>query len=542
MNISGWDQDRSRRDVLRFGAATIGAVAVGSTLAACSSGGDKSSSGASGAAFSTGPEKGKAKKGGTLSVGMIGAGAAESINVKTSFQNVDQARILSLYDLMFNIGPSGTVTPGLIEEATPNADATVWNFRVRSDVVWHDGKPLTADDIVWTIKSSWGDPANLFNIVLGKLIDFAGVRKVGPLDVTVPLKRGVATLPTLSAFYTCAVIQDGTKTFDKFVGTGPFKFVSFAPGKTSVFVANTNYWRPDAANVDKLVIDSSFSAESARMDALLSGSLDVLPAANPALVRANATGNKIIVGNQPGPAFMTVSMRVDQGPLKDPKIRQALKLIPDRQKYVDTVLSGYGTLGNDLGGATLQYFADDLKGEHDPDRARSMLKSAGAEGLQITLDTSATISGQNEMATLYAQQAKRAGVDVKVTRADPASYYTPAGGYQTRPFSTNYYTTGINSLATFYLLGLVTGGPYNDTHWGSPADDALLYDALGELDDAKATQKWEEVQKAQVDRGGYIIPQNINWLDAYAPKVRGLQTTKAMNCNNFDFGSAWIAK
>ena len=161
--------------------------------------------------------------------------------------------------------------------------------------------------------------------------------------------------------------------------------------------------------------------------------------------------------------------------------------------------------------------------------------------MTINLDTSATVPGQNQMATLFASQAKKAGVTVNVKTFDPSSFYTPAGGYQTRPFATNYYTTGVNSLPAYYLLGLVTGGPYNDTHWGSPKEDALLYDALAELDKTKAAEKWMAVQKAQFDDGGYLIPQNVNWLDAYAPNVRGIQTTEAMNCNNFDFGPAWIA-
>ena len=538
MILSG--QQPSRRDVLRWGAVALGTAAVAPALAAC--GGTPASSRNVRPTFSSGPKQGTPVKGGTLTVGMIGAGAAESINVKSSFQNVDQARILGLFDLMFEIGPRGTVTPGLIETATPNADASVWNFHVRSGVTWHDGKSLTADDVVYTIKHSWGDKANVFNSVLAQLVDFAGVRKVGPYDVQVRLKRRLALLPTIACFYSCAVIQEGTTSFAKPVGTGPFTFDSFIPGQTSTFLANKNYWKSTGPNIDKLVIDSSFSAESARMNALLSGDVDVLPGADPTLVRVNASGGRIVVGNQPGPAFEAIAMRVDQGPLRDARVRRALKLIPDRQLYVDTVLSGYATVGNDLGGATNQYFAETLTAHHDPEQARSLLKAAGADGLTINLDTAATVPGQNQMATLFASQATLAGVKVNVKTFDPASFYTPAGGYQIRPFATNYYTTGVNSLAAYYLLGLVTGGPYNDTHWGSPKEDALLYDALGELDKTKAAAKWTAVQKAQLDAGGYIIPQNVNWLDAYSPNVRGVQTTEAMNCNNFDFGPAWIAQ
>ena len=529
-----------RRSFLRLSALAVGAIAIGPSITACSSGSGKPAV-ANSTALSAGPSaSGTPQKGGVLTVGMIGAGSAESINVASSFQNVDQARILNLYDLMFNLGPGGTTTPGLIEQATPNADASAWNFRVRKGVTWHDGKDLTADDIVYTIKHSWGSTDNVFNVVLARLIDFAGVRKVGPYDVNVPLLKSMAQLPTVVCFYSCAVIQNGTKDFNKPVGTGPFTFQSFTPGQRSVFNANPHYWQQGWANLDQLVIDSTFSAEDARMNALLSGQVDILPAADPTLVRASFSSGRIVVGNQAGPAWLGMGMRVDKGALSDVRVRQALKLIPDRAVYVETVMSGYGTIGNDLGGKTNQYFAEHLVAEHDPDKARSLLKGAGVDS--VTLQTAATLPGQNQMATLFATQAKAAGLDVTVNVQDPASFYTPAGGYQTRPFGTNYYSTGVNSLAAFYLLGLVTGGPYNDTHWGSPRDDTLVFDALGELDDAKATDKWLQVQQAQVQRGGYLIPQNFNWLDAYSPRTRGVQTTSAMNCDNFKFGPAWIAK
>ena len=80
-------------------------------------------------------------------------------------------------------------------------------------------------------------------------------------------------------------------------------------------------------------------------------------------------------------------------------------------------------------------------------------------------------------------------------------------------------------MALFYLSALYKAAPYNETHWSSPSADHLLFDALSETNDATAEQKWYAVQELQFDQGGYIVTNNFNWLDAYAPKVRGIQTT-----------------
>ncbi len=532
----------SRRDFLRISAAGAGAVAVGSALAACGTSQTSGPTSRSRTAFSGGPPKGGTPvKGGVLRIGMITQGSAETISVPASINNPDIARVFNLYDTMWFQGERGAVTPGLIQEGTPNADASVWNLKVRPGVEFHNGKSLTADDIVYTIKSSWGDTNNVFYGALSAIVDFANVKKVGPMDVQVPLLHGVADFPTITVFNSCAVVQDGTTDFSKGIGTGPFTLVSFQPGTQSVFNANKNYWLQGQPYVDQLIINSSFASEDARMNALLAGAIDIIPTASPTLIRANASSGKVVVGNQPGPGFNAIVMRCDSGPLKDARIRQALKLIPNRQEYVDTVFSGYATVGNDLGGYTDKYFADDIKPQQDIAQAKSLLKQAGAGSLQIDLQTSPAAFGMPEMATLFAQQAKAAGIDVRVRQTDPGSFFTTAGGFTVNPFRTSFYNTGTNSLAIYYLLAQIPGGAYNETRYGSASSDAVIYSALKETDPTAAITKWHDVQELQAKTGGYIIPQNFNWLDAYSTKVRGIQTTPAMNCDNFNFKTAWLA-
>ena len=492
--------------------------------------------------LSDGPQSaGTPVRGGTLRVGVITAGASETIDPMTALNMPDFVRTLNLFDLMFKQEPYGKVSPGLIERAEPNADASIWTFRVRKDVTWHDGKPLTADDIVWTIQKSWGNETNLANAVLAKLVKFADVRKVGAMDVQVPLLTGVAEFPTLACAVNCLVVQQGTAPGAKTVGTGPFVLKSFRPGGRSVFTANKNYWQSGKPYFSELVVDSSFDNEAARMNALLSGQLDVLPAVPPELASVNAASGRIVIGNQPGPGFVGLVFRTDKAPFSDVRVRKALKLIPDRHVYADTVFGGYASPGNDLGGYTNEYFAADLRNPHDPEQARSLLKSAGFENLRLTLETAPAVPGMNETATIFGQQAKAAGVDVTIKTNDPAVYFSPGQGFMDRPFGVTYFGQGMNSLAAFYTSALVANGVYNESHWGSAGDDALLFAALAETDPVKANEKWLAVQSRQLEQGPYVIPANINWVDAYGLKVRGVKTTAANSCDNYIFYNGWFA-
>jgi peptide/nickel transport system substrate-binding protein len=240
-----------------------------------------------------------------------------------------------------------------------------------------------------------------------------------------------------------------------------------------------------------------------------------------------------------------VTMRVDQEPFKDPRVRQAMKLIPNRDTIVSSALDGFGTPGNDAPGNTLQYWASDLKVAHDPEKAKALLKEAGKESLAVKLYTAGVIAGMNETATLFAQQAAAAGVTVTVANDDPATYYSegsPGGTWPNKLFSVNNWIIGQGSLPLFYLSALQKTAPYNETHWNDPKGEKLLDAALADGNPDTASEKWHRVQELQYNEGGYIVTSALNWVDGYAPSVRGVHTTEAGPCNYWDFKSAWLAQ
>ena len=532
----------SRRSFLAGGAVAVGAIGLG--LAGCSSSSGNNSGSTNQTGFSSGPKSGGTPvKGGTLRVGCVTGGAAETISILTGGYNPgDQIRIYNLYDPLFFVGPGGSVVPGLAQSAEPNADATVWTLHLRPGVTFHSGKTLDADDVVYTIQHSWANPKNVYNSVLVNIVDFANVKKIDQNTVQVPLKVAVGQFPTIFAIANAYVVQAGTKNFADGNGTGPFKLVSFVPGSRSEFSANHNYWGGGGPYVDSLVVDSSFTQENALINSLLANDLDIVPAVPSALAAANSRSGKIVLGNEAGPLFVGAQMRVDKGPFVDPRIRRAMKLLLDRPQMVTAVYEGYAVVGNDCAGQTDQYWASDLKIERDVAQAKSLLKAAGQENLAVTLATSDIFPGLSSMSVLIKQQAAAGGVNVTLNQIPSANYFTSAAGFQTRPFSMTYFNAGVNSLSIFYLTAMTQGAVYNETYWGyNPANQAMVYDAVAQVDTAKAQEKWHTLQQDMVDSGPYLIPTAGNWLDAYSPNVRGVATTSAMNCNNFNFTNAWLA-
>lgn len=541
------DANLNRRELLTRGAQGAGFLSAMALLGACggSAGGPAQGRKAAGTPPETpGPTGGKPKNGGRLVVAALNGGTTEIVNPQKAIANGDFYRGIAMFDGLYFIGTGG-LQPGLAESAEPNKDATVWTLKLREGVRWHDGKPFTADDVLYTM-NTWSDPDQCyFAGTASANIDLKKVRKRDAMTVEVPLLRPIAEFPSLLSYTYAVIIQDGFKNWDKPVGTGAFRFGSFKPGSSSTFTANPDYWR-GRPYVDELVIDSSFTNDNARLNALLGGTVSIVPNVPAALARAQSGSGRMVLGNSRGPGAITPAMRVNVAPFNDSRVVQAFKLLTEREAFVKNVYAGYATVGNDCPCAYLPNWASDIKPQHDPEKAKALLKAAGKDGMSIELLTSPQVPGMVEAATLWVSQAAAAGIKAKVKQLPVSNYYTSSvsPGYLSdqRKFAMTYWQAQ-PSLTAFYLFSITGKASFNDTGWGiaDASQDKLTFDAMAELDPAKAKDKWHAVQQQQVEKGGYIIPANTNFVDGYASNVRGGNTTIWGDNCQYDYAKTWLA-
>ena len=487
-------------------------------------------------------------RGGTLKVGMITAGVSETVNPAKSVNVSDLLRIAQLYDPLFTVGPDvKTLVPRLALSAEPNKAATSWTLKLRDGVKWHDGKPFTADDVVWTLKA-WANPSSFAHGQVAGLVDFNSVRKRGRLVVEIPLHRPTAQFPSVLTFNQQLILQHGATSRQANlhpVGTGPFKFSSFTPGQQSVFTRNANYWESGKPYVDELVVNSAFTDETARLNALLSGAIDVAPVLPPLVAKQISSGHQAVLLRSPSVVQYWFLMRIDKGPFADVRVRQAMKLIADRPALINGALAGYGTIANDLTGIDTQYYASDLpQRKQSIAEAKLLLKKAGQENFSFVLPTCNALPGFNPSATLFAQQAAKAGVKVNVQIVSPNTYYTPAGGFLKRPIGLDIGAS-FQSLTETYRTFFTASAPFNETWWGHQKGGAaawrLLNQAMATTDPAKAKDLWHEVQRQQFNQGGVLGWANSDDLAAVAPKVHGVRTSLAGYLDYFRLNNAWLS-
>ena len=205
-----------------------------------------------------------------------------------------------------------------------------------------------------------------------------------------------------------------------------------------MFVRNENYWEHPKPYVDSVTI-IDLTDDSARVNALVSGAVDAIDSVPYALlpsVQANPNLHALVsqTGN-----WYPLTMRVDQPPFNDPRVRQAMRLLIDRNQMLSDAYGGHARMGNDL------FAIDDPLYDHsipqrqqDIEQAKSLLKQAGhGDGLTVNLVTAPIENGVVQSSVVFAQQAKAAGVNVNLTKLDTTTFYN--NQYMQRTFSVDWW-------------------------------------------------------------------------------------------------------
>jgi peptide/nickel transport system substrate-binding protein len=485
------------------------------------------------------------KRGGTFRVGAAGGSAKDFIDGQEIVTNPDQARLLAGWETLVEFDRNYKLAyTGLAEElSAQEGNAAIWNIRVRRGIEFHNGKTLTADDVIYSLRRLTNPKLKLFGGTALSSLDPNRMKKLDKYTVRLFLKRKDVTILDALAEYVSGMVPVGYSPTaigkaKPNVGTGPYMLKSFSPGQQSVHVRNPNYWRNGQPYFDEVIV-LDFPDDTARVNALLGGQVDAVTNVPPAQVPVVAGHSGLTVLESPTAQWTPLCMRVDSPPFNDVRVRQAMRLIADRPQMVEQALAGHGRIGNDLYAPFDALYDRSLPQRHqDVAQAKSLLKAAGQSNLTVDLQTTNGALGQNEGAEVFAQQAKAAGVTINVKVLDSGSFY--GGQYLKWTFSTDFW--GTRNYISQVAAGSLPASSYNETHWPDPADarfKALCAQAIQTVDDAKRAELVREMQKLEYDHGGYVVWGFSNFLDGYSTNVQGLvQGDKGVISLN-DFGNGF---
>jgi peptide/nickel transport system substrate-binding protein len=523
------DDPFTRRQVLRGALGGAVVLGAGGVFGACGGDDDGGGGGGGGTPAESG---GQLRTGGALRVGATGGGAKDTIDAHRPTADTDIMRCWNLYESLAVRTPDFSELEMLLAESIePGKTTKQWDIRLKEGLTFHNGKPVTADDVIFSIRRIKDPKDPKVGAASIGYVDDKRLKKMDERTVRVTLEFANAAFPDDIGQYFNGIVPTDYVAENP-VGTGPFKYVSFTPGQRSEFEKFADYWEDGKPYVDTLTI-IGFADDTARTNALLGGqveAIDNLPAAQVENVKANP--NLRVLISKTG-AWQPFTMRVDQAPFDDVRVRQAFRLIVDRPQMVQQVLSGQGRIANDLYAPYDPAYASDLpQREQDLEQAKSLLRQAGREGLSVELVTAPVFQGIVEAAQVFAQQAKGAGVNVKVRKVDSGTFY--GDNYLKWTFAQDFWATRV--YLTQVAQGDLPESPFNETHWEEPRFIDLIQQARAEVDDAKRADILHEAQTMQYEQGGYIIQYFSNIIDAHSAKLGGFVEAKC----GFPFGNYWF--
>lgn len=491
----------SRRDLLKMLMAGGVAASVGGTII-----------GRSMSAVAATPVSG-----GHLKAVAYSSSNADTLDPAKASLSTDYVRCCSLYNRLTFLDRTG-FPQNELAEAVETKDALSWTITLRKGVQFHDGKLLTADDVVYSLKRHL-DPA-VGSKVAKIAAQMTDIKATAPLTVQITLASANADLPTILAMHHFMIVQDGTTDFSKGIGTGAFKLEVFEPGVRSLMKRNTNYFKGKGANVETFEF-FAIADENARVNALLSGDVHLITI-NPRSIRLVESRQDVVVKKTMSGAYTNLNVRLDMAPGDKKDFVDGLKHLINREQILKAALRGVGSIANDQPVSPVNIFCNkDLQPKaFDPEKAKFLFQKAGMLGQTLPIVASEAADASIDMAMILQQTASEIGMKFDVQRV-------PSDGYWS-----NYWLKApmhfgnINPRPTadlLFSLFYASEAAWNESRFKSERFDKLLVEARAELDTIRRKEMYGEMQTMVAENAGTIIPAYMANVAAHSKKLQGLE-------------------
>ena len=523
----------SRRDFIRRASVVgISAPLLGSVLAACSS---SSSSPSSSASSSSASASAGGAPGAVIKAGIQTPAAAINPVTVADQGGLDMLGQTGEYLVLSN--QTLSLKPVLATSWSPNSTADIWTFKIRQGVKFHNGAPLTADDVVYSFKLQTGTGAAALSAFAGVLKP-SGVVKVDDFTVAFHLEAPNGNFPYLvsSDNYNTIIIPNNYSPASwqsSFLGTGPFALGSYTPKVGATFTRNASYWGTKA--LPSQTQFTFYDTQPPSILALTGGTIDVLG-------QFSVTGGEALLGGNyniiklKSSAHRELSMRNDKAPFTDPRVRQAIALTLNRPQIVTALFKGLADIGNDSPFAPIFPSTNTSipQRAQNISQAKSLLAAAGHPSGFSTQLVTENIQEIPEFAQIVAQSAAQIGVKISLNVEEQSKYYGnfTFGGSDWLDATMSLVDYGHRGVPNVFLgapletINAKTGtGAWNAAHFNNAQYDKLVaqYTAAPDLSTQRSVAG--QIETLLLAQTPIIFAYFYNYLTATAQGVTGVYPT-----------------
>jgi len=443
-------------------------------------------------------------KGGSLRMA-IGAGATtDSLDPGSVTDNYMGLFNMNAGSTLTQILPDGTVGGDLATSWEAGDDGKTWVYKLVKGATFHNGKDITADDVVGTIHHHQGEGSK--SAAKSILEQVTEVKADGKDTVVFSLKDGSADFPFVTTDYHLPImpVVDGKADWESGVRSGPYKLENLEMGVSMKLSRYENHFNENEgwfADVEVLSIPDV----TARTNALTTGEVQYMDRVDLKTLDLLKQNSNLEIAEVTGYGHYVMPMIVTVPPFDNVHVRQALKYAVDRQDIVNKVFLGHATPGNDNPIApSIQYATNpEPVYSYDPDKAKFHLGKAGLSSLKVDLSAAdAAFAGALDAAVLFQEHAKKANIEINVIREPNDSYWDAV--WMKKPWCMSYWN-GRPTCDWMFTTAYAADAAWNDTFWKNDRFNELLVAARAESDTTKRAAMYAEAQQILHDDGGILV-------------------------------------
>lgn len=453
----------------------------------------------------------------------------------TDFSTTTELNVLNqLYDTLMYMNPDGNhdPEPRIAESYEISEDGLDYTFHLRDDATFHDGSPVTADDVVFSIelyKASEYQGSQISMMTGVEAVDDATV--VCHLDTPyAPFLEGILSPFICSKAYYEA---DADAFVTSPMGSGPYKFVSRSTGSNIVLEANEDYYRGAPA-----IKDISFEVipdTATKAIALQTGEVNFAEIDSSVLAQLQAN-QEITVTEVPTSTFCYVSMNLEKEPFDNVLVRQAINYAIDRENLVAVCYDGEAEVNSNICAKNRSgYSEDQLQYTYDPEKAKALLEEAG---ITVPYDLGEILVAEkySNLATVIQNDLKAVGLEVEISVKEFNAYIgdLTSGNYGITALNMTLEgdTQSLEMAFTTDYIGTANNARYSDSEM-----DELFNQTRSETDSEKRLELFDQILSKAQDEAIYAVLCNPLTLYAYNADLKCPEFAFEGNYYVYDF--AW---
>lgn len=430
-----------------------------------------------------------------------------------------QEMLFNIYEGLYKPDSNGNLVPAIASDCAVSEDGKVYTFTIRDGVKFHNGNPVTVEDVVYSMNKCAGNGSgkplvSAFSIV--ESIEATDDRTV-VLTLTEANKDFLAILASTETCIVPADVEDLEKTP---IGTGPYKFVSRSLQENVVLESFDEYWG-EPAKIKNVTLKILADSDSIFMN-LEGGAVDLVARVTSAQAAELGDNFHVIEGSMN--LVQALYLNHAAKPFDDIRVRQALCYAVNKQEILDFVADGKGTmLGSSMFPAFGKYYMEELSHAYptDIEKAKALLTEAGyPDGFTFTIKVASNYQQHVDTATVLAEQLKQIGVTANIELIEWESWLSDV--YADRNYEATVVGLDASTLTAGSMLKRFTSTAHNNfTNYKNEAYDAAYAKALAAATDEETTKFYKECETILSEDAANVYIQDLVEFVAINKKYAG---------------------